>query len=235
MIIRLIDDVPDGPRAGDLQDKGVHPGDMVGHKKKPATRQIFQTERSDAIKRTNQQPTKEIEAALPGTVTGQARLDGIRLVSLWSVATAVGVGAAAPAAGRCASAAAGCGGGRAAPTGAAALRGRVGCTTKPVGRGAGQLCGIKDRAQRVQLLLGREDRASDQTIKIVALSNHGIKPIEIGLHHIDGFFVFGELEQCGCITPSHSRDGRIFPCHDALFSVLNSQGKTSQECGAKSL
>src|SRR6266849_6741263 len=64
MIIRLIDDVPDGPRAGDLQDKGVHPGDMVGHKKKPATRQIFQTERSDAIKRTNQQPTKEIEAAL---------------------------------------------------------------------------------------------------------------------------------------------------------------------------
>ena len=64
MIIRLIDDVPDWARADELEDKGVHPGDMVGHKKKPATWQIFQTERSDAIKGTNQQPTKEIEAAL---------------------------------------------------------------------------------------------------------------------------------------------------------------------------
>jgi len=64
MIIRLIDDVPDRARAGELQDKGIHPGDVIGHEKKPAARQIFQTERSDAVKATNQQPTKEIEGAL---------------------------------------------------------------------------------------------------------------------------------------------------------------------------
>ena len=64
MIIRLIDDVPDRTRAGELEEESVHPGDVIGHKKKPATRQIVQTERSDAIKATNQQPTKEIEGAL---------------------------------------------------------------------------------------------------------------------------------------------------------------------------
>ena len=64
MIIRLIDDIADRARTGELQDEGVHPGDMVGHEKKPAARQIFQTERSDAIKGTNEQPTKEMEGAL---------------------------------------------------------------------------------------------------------------------------------------------------------------------------
>ena len=64
VIIVLVNDVANWTGAGELQDKGVHPGDMVGHKKKPAARQIFQTERSDAIKGTNQQPTKEIEGAL---------------------------------------------------------------------------------------------------------------------------------------------------------------------------
>jgi len=53
MIIRLIDDVPDRTRAGELEEESVHPGDVIGHKKKPAARQIFQTERSDPIKATN--------------------------------------------------------------------------------------------------------------------------------------------------------------------------------------
>src|SRR6266481_8957966 len=64
VIILLVNDVANWTGTGELQDKGVHPGDMVGHNKKPAAGQIFQTERSDAIQGTNQQSTKEIEGAL---------------------------------------------------------------------------------------------------------------------------------------------------------------------------
>ena len=61
-------------------------------------------------------------------------------------------------------------------------------------RSPAQLSRIEDRAERFELLLGRKDRASDQTGKICALSNHGIEPIKIGLHHINGSFVSGELK-----------------------------------------
>ena len=45
VIIFLIDDVADRPWAGELQDEGVHPGNVIRHKKKAAGRQVFQTER----------------------------------------------------------------------------------------------------------------------------------------------------------------------------------------------
>ena len=54
VIIFLVDDVADRPGTGELQDEGVHPADMIGHEKKPASRQVFQTQRSDAIKRAHQ-------------------------------------------------------------------------------------------------------------------------------------------------------------------------------------
>ncbi len=54
VIIFVVDDVADRPGAGELQDEGVHPADVIRHKKKAAGRQIFQTERSDAIKAAHQ-------------------------------------------------------------------------------------------------------------------------------------------------------------------------------------
>ena len=54
MIILLIDDVTDWARAGELQDEGVHPTDVIRYEKKPAGRQVFQTVRSDAIKAAHQ-------------------------------------------------------------------------------------------------------------------------------------------------------------------------------------
>ena len=61
--ILLVDDVADRTRTGELQDECVHPTDMIGHEKKPARRQIFQADRGNAIKTTNQQPPKKIEGA----------------------------------------------------------------------------------------------------------------------------------------------------------------------------
>ena len=66
VIIFLVDDVADRARAGELQDEGVHPADMIRHKKKAAGWQVFQTERSDPIKAAHQRPSKEIERAFSG-------------------------------------------------------------------------------------------------------------------------------------------------------------------------
>jgi hypothetical protein len=63
VIILLVDDVADWTWAGELQDEGVHPADMIGYEKKAAVRQVFQTVRSDAIKAAHQWPAKEIERA----------------------------------------------------------------------------------------------------------------------------------------------------------------------------
>ena len=63
VIIFLVDDVADWTWAGELQDEGVHPSDMIGHEKKAAGWQVFQTQRSDAIKAAHQWPAKEIERA----------------------------------------------------------------------------------------------------------------------------------------------------------------------------
>src|SRR5262249_54571748 len=56
-----------------------------------------------------------------------------------------------------------------------------------------------------------------------------------GLHHINGSFVSGELEQGGRIAPSHSRDGRIFACHEYTLSCLKLARQTPRGCDAKSL
>jgi hypothetical protein len=61
VIIFLVDDVADRPGAGELQDEGVHPADMIRHEKKAAGRQVLQTERSDAIKAAHQWPAQEME------------------------------------------------------------------------------------------------------------------------------------------------------------------------------
>jgi hypothetical protein len=61
VIIFVVDDVADRPGTGELQDEGVHPADVIRHEKKPASRQVFQTAHSDAIKAAHQWPAKEIE------------------------------------------------------------------------------------------------------------------------------------------------------------------------------
>ena len=66
VIILLVDDVANRTRAGELQNERVHPGDVVGHKKESASRQIFQTERGHPIKATHQWPANEIERAFGG-------------------------------------------------------------------------------------------------------------------------------------------------------------------------
>src|SRR5262245_33465065 len=63
VIIFLVNDVADWTWAGELQDEGVHPADMIGHEEKAAGRQVFQTQRSDPIKAAHQRPAKKIEGA----------------------------------------------------------------------------------------------------------------------------------------------------------------------------
>ena len=63
VIILLIDDVAYRSRAGELQNDSVHPADVIGQKKKPAVRQVFQTERVDPVKATHQWATNGIEGA----------------------------------------------------------------------------------------------------------------------------------------------------------------------------
>ena len=63
MIIRLIDDVADRARAGELEDESIYPGYVIGHKKKPASRQILQTQRRHPIKAPHEWPANEIERA----------------------------------------------------------------------------------------------------------------------------------------------------------------------------
>ena len=73
VIIFLVDDVTDWTWAGELQDEGVHPSDMIRHEKKAAGWQVFQTQRSDPIKAAHQRPSKEIERAF-GSRLGPHRL-----------------------------------------------------------------------------------------------------------------------------------------------------------------
>ena len=73
VIIFLVDDVADRTWAGELQDEGVHPGDMIGHQKKSAGRQVFQAQRSNPIKAAHQRPSKEIERVF-GSGLGRHRL-----------------------------------------------------------------------------------------------------------------------------------------------------------------
>ena len=46
----LVDDVTNRARAGELQDDGIDPANVVGQKKKSALRQIVSSERSHAVK-----------------------------------------------------------------------------------------------------------------------------------------------------------------------------------------
>jgi hypothetical protein len=43
VIIFLVDDVTDRPRARELHDEGVHPANVIRHEKKAAGRKVFQT------------------------------------------------------------------------------------------------------------------------------------------------------------------------------------------------
>jgi hypothetical protein len=56
----LIDDVTNGARAGELEDNGIDPADVIGQKKKAAFRQMFDTEWADAIKNSDQRPAKKV-------------------------------------------------------------------------------------------------------------------------------------------------------------------------------
>src|SRR6266446_788491 len=62
----LIDDVTDGAGACELEDKGIDPRDVIGQKKEAALWQMFESERVDPIKETNERPRKKMERALTG-------------------------------------------------------------------------------------------------------------------------------------------------------------------------
>ena len=64
VIMFLVDDVSNRARASELQNERVNPGDVVRQKEESALWKIFQSKRSDPVKATHQQPTKEIEGAL---------------------------------------------------------------------------------------------------------------------------------------------------------------------------
>jgi hypothetical protein len=62
----LVDDVPNRARASELQDDGVNPRDVVRQKQEPACRNVFQTQHSDPIKATHQEPAEKIKRAFSG-------------------------------------------------------------------------------------------------------------------------------------------------------------------------
>ena len=55
---------------------------------------------------------------------------------------------------------------------------------------------------------------------LIDVGDHRVEFIEIGFHRIDRFFVSRELEQSRCVAASHSRDGRIFPCHKRTLLLV---------------
>src|SRR5262249_49914487 len=59
VIVFLVDDVADRPRASELQDQRIHPTDMIWHEKKAAGRQVLQTEENNAIKTADKGPKKK--------------------------------------------------------------------------------------------------------------------------------------------------------------------------------
>ena len=62
----LIDDVTNRSRASELQDDGIDPRDVIRQKKKSAFGQVFESERVDPIKETNERPRNKMERALTG-------------------------------------------------------------------------------------------------------------------------------------------------------------------------
>jgi hypothetical protein len=62
-INRRIDDVTNRPRAGDLEQNGVNPGDVIGQQKKALSRKMFASNRRDAIKTAGQAEAQEVECA----------------------------------------------------------------------------------------------------------------------------------------------------------------------------
>src|ERR1700693_319218 len=60
----LINDVTNRPGRGELKDERVHPRDVIRQKEKAALGQIVETERADAIKKTDERSAKKIERAL---------------------------------------------------------------------------------------------------------------------------------------------------------------------------
>src|SRR5206468_11936976 len=62
----LIDDVTNRPRACELEDEGIDPGDVIRQKKKSAFGQVFESERVDPIKESDERPAKKMERALTG-------------------------------------------------------------------------------------------------------------------------------------------------------------------------
>ena len=54
--------------------------------------------------------------------------------------------------------------------------------------------------------------------QIGALVQQRCKLVEIGLHRIDGLFVTRQLEQGCSVTTGHSRNRRIFCCHELCSS-----------------
>ena len=66
VIILLVDDVTNRPRAGELENESIDPTDMIRHKKEAAGRQVFQTKAGDAVEETHQWPAKKIKRAFSG-------------------------------------------------------------------------------------------------------------------------------------------------------------------------
>ena len=115
------------------------------------------------------------------------------------------------------------------------------CEQAPIGRDGlkevgGQSLDVgfgKDGRQRLELLIGTKCRAADKTIKIGTLRYERIKLIEILFDGIDRLVVQSQLEKSSGVAASHSRDDRIFACHnDARCFTLFTGQTPSRKGGA---
>src|SRR6185437_12075837 len=71
----------------------------------------------------------------------------------------------------------------------------------------------ENRRQSLELLIGAENGTAHKAVKVRAVRDERVEPIEILLDGIHGLVVEGELEQGVGITAGHAGDDRIFACH----------------------
>ncbi len=64
MVIILVEnDEADRARASQLQDDRIHPGDVIGQEQKAAARQVFASERGDAVDEPPERKDNEVKRA----------------------------------------------------------------------------------------------------------------------------------------------------------------------------
>ncbi len=63
--------------------------------------------------------------------------------------------------------------------------------------------------ERLDLLVGGEDRAAHQPVQVVAAGNQFVEPVEIGPDLVERLVLEREVEKRGGITPRHARQQSV--------------------------